>query len=230
MSEPLRALAPGLWVVERPLGNPLAEIGTRMTVIRLRDGGLFLHSPVKLAAELRAALDALGPVRAIVCPNRAHHLFAADYVAAYPDARLYGAPNLAPKRPDLKFAEELSDAAPALWRADLEQHLFAGAPLLNEVVFFHPATRTLLLTDLAFNVPLGGTKGARIFCWLSGAEGRFGPHRLLRFFMVRDRAAARRSLVRILAWDFDRVTVTHGQVLERGGQEALRRGFRFLDS
>jgi hypothetical protein len=32
----------------------------------LRDGGLFLHSPVKLAAELRTALDALGPVRAIV--------------------------------------------------------------------------------------------------------------------------------------------------------------------
>ena len=68
MSAALRALASGLWVAERPLGNPLVEIGTRMTVIRLRDGGLFLHSPVKLDPELRAALDALGPVRAIVCP------------------------------------------------------------------------------------------------------------------------------------------------------------------
>ena len=229
MSEALRALAPGLWVVERPLGNPLVEIGTRMTVVRLRDGGLFLHSPVKLDAELCAALDALGPVRAIVCPNRAHHLFAGDYAAAYPDALLYGAPNLAPKRPDLKFAEELSDAAPAAWRADLEQHLFAGAPFLNEVVFFHPATRTLLFTDLAFNIPVGGTKGARFFCWVSGAEGRFGPHRLIRLFMMRGRAAARRSLERILAWDFERVTVTHGEVLERGGREAVRAGFAFLD-
>ena len=224
----LRALAPGLWVADRPLGNPLAEIGTRMTVIRLRDGGLFLHSPAKLDAPTRAALDALGPVRCVVCPNRAHHLFAADYVAAYPDAQLYGAPNLAPKRRDLKFAEELSNVAPAAWRADLEQHVFAGAPFLSEVVFFHPATRTLLLTDLAFNVLEGKTEGARFFCWLSGAEGRFGPHRLIRWFMIRDHAAARASLARILAWDFDRVTVTHGDVLESGGREALRKGFAFL--
>jgi hypothetical protein len=228
VSAALRALAPGLWVAERPLGNPIAEVGTRMTVICLRDGGLFLHSPVKLNAALRSALDALGPVRSIVCPNRAHHLFAGDYVAAYPGANLYGAPNLAPKRRDLKFAEELSDTAPAVWRTDLEQHVFAGVPLLNEVVFFHPATRTLLLTDLAFNIPLGGTKGARFFCWLSGAEGHFGPHRLLRFFMVRDREAAHTSLERVLSWDFDRVTVTHGEVLESGGRDALSAGFSFL--
>ena len=138
-----------------------------------------------MSEPLRAALDAVGPVRAIVCPNRAHHL--------------------------------------------LEQHRFAGVPLVNEVVFSHPATRTLLLTDLAFNVPVGGTKGARFFCWLSGTEGRFGPASPAGFFMVRDREAARASLARILARDFNRLTATHGEVLERGGRAALR-GFRFLDS
>jgi hypothetical protein len=229
VSAELRALAPDLWVVERPLRNPIAEVGTRMTVIRLGDGSLFLHSPVRLDREIRAALDGLGPVRHVVAPNRAHHLFASDYLAGYPHASLYAAPGLPQKRRDLTFAAELGDAAPARWSADLEQHVFAGVPLLNEVVFFHRASRTLLLTDLAFNIPAGGLPGARLFGWISGAEGRFGPHRLLRRFMVRDRAAARASLARVLDWDFDRVTVTHGDVLESAGRDGLRAGFTFLD-
>jgi hypothetical protein len=60
-----------------------------------------------------------------------------------------------------------------------------------------------------------------------GATGRFGPHRPVRS-MIRERAAARGSLSKILDWDFDRVIVTHGEVLERGGREALRAGFAYL--
>ena len=95
-------------------------------------------------------------------------------------------------------------------------------------MFFHSSTRTLLFTDLAFNIPIGGTKGARLFYWISGAAGRFGPHRLIRFSMIRGAAEARRSVERILAWDFERVIVTHGDVLERGGREAVRASFSFL--
>src|SRR5262245_20539591 len=81
-----RSLAPTLWVVERPFKLPIvrAELGTRMTIIRLNDGNLFLHSPVKLDSELKQALSALGPVGAVVAPNRAHHLFVRDYIESYP--------------------------------------------------------------------------------------------------------------------------------------------------
>lgn len=229
MSGLLRNLAPDLWVAERSFQNGPFEVGTRMTVIRLRDGGLFLHSVVRLDRELRAALDALGPVRAIVAPNRHHHLFAADYPTGYPDAHLYAAPGLPEKRPDLKFAAELDDEAPPLWRGDVEQLVFRGAPFLGEVVFFHPASRTLLCTDLAFNVPADFGSGlTRLFFRAVGAAGHFGPHRLARWFFIRDRAAARASIERILRWDFDRVTVTHGDVLERGGREAMRAAFAYL--
>lgn len=229
MSGPLRALAPDLWVAERSFRNGPFDVGTRMAVVRLRDGGLFLHSVVRLDRELRAGLDALGPVRAIVAPNRHHHLFAADYPAGYPDARLYAAPGLPRKRPDLKFAAELGDDAPELWRGDLQQLVFRGADFLGEVVFFHPASRTLLLTDLAFNIAAGSGGGAtRLFFRAIGAEGRFGPHRLARWFFIRDRAAARDSIQAILRWDFDRVVVTHGDVLEHGGRDALRAAFAYL--
>ena len=43
MSDAVRALAPGLWVAERAFSTGLAELGTKMTIVRLADGGLFLH-------------------------------------------------------------------------------------------------------------------------------------------------------------------------------------------
>jgi hypothetical protein len=62
---------------------------------------------------------------------------------------------------------------------------------------------------------------------VNSAYGRFGPSRLLRF-AIRDKAACRRSIDRILEWDFERVVVTHGEVLESGGREALRSAYAWL--
>jgi hypothetical protein len=223
----LRALVPDLWVAERPLKLAVGDIGARMTVVRLRAGGLFLHSPVRLDPETRRALDALGPVRAVVAPSKVHHLFVGDYAPACPEATVFGAPGLAEKRRDLRFDQVLGDEAPAAWQDEIEQHVFRGAPYLSEVVFWHRGTRTLILTDLAFNVPAGRTAGARVFYWLVGAAGRFGPHRFVRA-LIRDRRAARESVDHILRWDFDRIIVSHGEVLETGGRERLAAGFAFL--
>jgi hypothetical protein len=224
--EPLTPLAPDLWVATRPLPLLVGDIGTRMTVIRLRDGGLFLHSPVHLDPATRTALDALGPVRAVVAPSLVHHLFVAEYGTAYPGSTLYAAPGLETKRADVPFGAVLDDEAPPQWAGQLEQHVFRGAPIMNEVVFFHPPTRTLLLTDLAFNVAAPPRGRARLFLWLVKARG-FGPHRIVRFG-IRDRDAARASLARILQWDFDRIIVTHGDVLQSGGHAALQAAFDWL--
>jgi hypothetical protein len=223
----LAALAPDVWVATRALPLAVGDVGTRMTVIRLTDGGLFLHSPVRLDGATRAALDALGPVRAVVAPSKVHHFFVGDYLSAYPEAQAWAAPGLPAKRTDLAFQGALSDEAPPLWRGQIEQHLFRGASAINEVVFFHPPTRTLLLTDLAFNVVEPAAGKLRFFYWLIGAAGRFGPHRFVRF-IIRDRRAARTSVERILQWDFDRVVVTHGAVLERGGKARFAEAFAFL--
>jgi hypothetical protein len=224
--EPLTALAPDLWVATRPLPLIVGDIGTRMTVIRLRDGSLFLHSPVPLDDDTRAALDGLGPVRAVVAPSLVHHFFVGEYGAAYPQATLYAAPGLERKRADVPFGAVLDDEPPAQWAGQLEQHVFRGAPIMNEVVFFHAPTRTLLLTDLAFNVTRPMPGRACFFLRLVGARG-FGPHRIIRFG-VRDRDAARASLERILQWDFDRIVVTHGDVLESGGHAAMQAAFEWL--
>jgi hypothetical protein len=223
----LRALAADLWVAERPQRFYGLEVGTRMTVIRLADGSLLLHSPVELDAALRAALDALGPVRFVVAPNRVHHLYAGRVAAFYPAARLWVGPGVERKRPDLVYEAVLGDEAPAEWRGQVDQVFFRGRPYENEVVFFHRASRTLLLCDLAFNFGPRTAWPTRWLMRLIRSYGRFGPS-TLDPLLIRDRAAARASLERILAWDFDRVVVAHGEVLERGGRDALREGYRWL--
>ena len=108
----------------------------------------------------------------------------------------------------------------------IEQHLFKGAPWLNEVVFFHPSSRSVIFTDLVSNVP-AEYKDARVFYGLVGAKGRFGPHRFVRL-MIRDRNAARESVAKIPNWDFDRVIVTHGNVLESGGKAKFAEAYSYL--
>ena len=224
----MRQLAEDLWVVERPLRFVGVALGARMTVVRLRDGGLFLHSPVALDDDLRLALLALGPPRHAVAPTRFHHRFIGEYQRAFPEVRLYAAPGLAEKRPDLCFDAELSDAAPeTAWAGQIDQALFAGLPAVNEVVFCHRASRSLLTCDLAFNLGPEAPLATRLALRLVGGHGRFGPT-LVERWLVRDRAAARSSLAQILAWDFDRVVVSHGAVLESGGQTALRDSYRWL--
>lgn len=223
----LERLAEEIWSVAHDFKMMGIAIGTRTTVVRLADGGLFLHSPGPLSPALIEAIKALGPVRAIVAPNDFHHLYVEENAAAWPSAEVYVSAGLPTKRKDLAGACALGDSAPDLWAADLEQVWMHGAPRVNEVVFFHPRSRTLMLTDLAFNVVQPGSWPLRLFMAINGSAGRFATSRLMRF-MHRDRAAARASADEILAWDFDRVVVCHGEVLESGAKARLEAELAWL--
>ena len=227
MGEQLRQLAENLWVAERPQSFYGLSVGTRMTVIRLKGERLLLHSPVALDQELREQLDSLGRVCFAVAPNRVHHLYAGDVAEVYPGARLWVAPGLERKRPDLVFEAVLTDEAPEEWREEVDQVFFRGRPYENEMAFFHRSTRTLILCDLAFNFGPSAAAPTRLLMKLLRSYGRLGPSKLDPL-LIRDRRLARESLERILSWDFDRVIVGHGDVLERGGHEILREGYSWL--
>ena len=224
----LRKIGDEIWVIEAPMVVFVAlDMGTRMTVIRLADGGLFLHSPTPIDDATRAAVDTLGPVRCIVAPNYVHHLHVGPWKDAYPEALLLGAPGLDGKRRDLRFDAILGDAPHPSYANSLEQVLLAGAPYMKEIAFFHRASHTLLLTDAAFHPTPASAFGVRFWTKLTAVRDGFGPNALVRWF-IRDRAAMRASIDHVLAWDFDRVTVTHGEVLESGGRAALARAYAWL--
>jgi glyoxylase-like metal-dependent hydrolase (beta-lactamase superfamily II) len=99
--------------------------------------------------------------------------------------------------------------------------------MLNEVVFFHPSSRTLIATDLVFNVRGDQPWGIPSVSRLLGVGGRFGPSRLGRWLIL-DKEAARASLGMIMRWDFDRVILAHGDIIESGGYKKGRVAFGFI--
>ena len=183
---------------------------------------------MRLDAETRRALDAIGPVRCVVAPSKVHHFFAGDYAAAYPTARVFAAPGLSEKRTDLSIHAVLDDEPQPEWRGVIEQHLLPRRAAAQRGGVLPPGQPDADAHRSGLQHGASRRAGGRgLFCRLIGATGRFGPHRMVRL-MIRDRAAARASVRRILAWDFDRVTVTHGEVLETGGKARVAEAFAFL--
>jgi len=67
----LEPVAENVWAVSAPLALlGTFHVGTRMTVVRLSNGDVLLHSPVTMSPELAEQVGAIGRVRHIVCPNR----------------------------------------------------------------------------------------------------------------------------------------------------------------
>ena len=224
----LREIDTGIWAAEAPQKFLGAEVGTRMTVIKLADGTLFVHSPVQLDNEIRASLDRVGPVRHVVAPNRYHHLYAADYVRNYPEAKLYAAPGLEAKRRDLHFDSILGDEAPVPWRGQIDQLVFRGFSPLNETVFFHRASRTVLFTDLLFNLTHTDSAWTRFVMKLDGGFGGPGVARTFRLMMKMHKRTVADSVKQILRWDFDRMTLAHGDIVERGAKPAQEAAYSFV--
>jgi hypothetical protein len=215
-------VAPDLWTVEHPLRFPGGvQLPARMTIVRLSDGDLLLHSPVPIDDTLAAELSALGPVAHVVAPNLFHHLFVSKALARYPQALLTAAPGLAEKRPRLPVADVLSDEPPPAWEGILDQVLIRGAPRLNEVAMLHRPSGTLIVTDLVFNVRQPKGWATSLALRMMGTHNRLRQSRAWHLY-IKDRQEARKSVEKVLSWEFDRVLPGHGEILEGNARAAMR--------
>lgn len=225
----LQSLGRDLWVVDFPFVMAGVRIGTRTTIVRTKEG-LVLISPGAFEQAAREEVDELGPVVGLVAPNLMHHLFMGQAQQWWPQAKVWLAPGLEKKRPDLRYDHLLEEEAPTLWMEALDQLFVPGLPKLNETVFFHRSTGTLVLTDLAFNFSHCGHWLTRFFLKLNGALGRFGPTRALKGFFLQDRESFGQAVHRILEWPIEQVVVAHGEVVTTDGRAVVSQGFKGFDS
>lgn len=201
------------------------ETGSRMTVVRLADGGLFVHSPVALEGTLRQEVDRLGEVACVVAPSLFHHLHVRAWMDAYPKAVFAACPGLEWKRPDLPFTCILGDQPHPRWADDLGQVYFS-ARRENEVVFHLPRQRLMICADALLNLSTHPSASTRFVARLMGNHapgiGRLEP------LMVRDRRVARRQVDRILDWDFDQAVLSHGAPVTKDAREVTRHAYAWL--
>ncbi len=216
-----------LWVAQIPLRTYGLEIGTRMTVCRLSGGDLWIHSPINPDEELRQQLDSLGRVRFIIAPNRQHHFFIRDFIAAYPDALLFGSPDLPQKFRDLPFDGVLGERPEPGWSADLDQVPIRGNIFHDEVVFFHRHSRTLIVTDLCISGHPSQPPFTRFVLWLGGVDQKPGPLLDVKLAYL-DKRAASDSIEKVMDWDFDKMILAHGHLVNSGAKQVFERAYRFL--
>ncbi|MBL6936644.1 MAG: DUF4336 domain-containing protein [Alphaproteobacteria bacterium] len=202
---------------------------TRMAVMRLADGGLFVWSPIQLTGALKAAVDALGPIRHVIEPNSLHHLYLPEWKRAWPQAKLHAPPGLRAKRNDIEFDADLGDVPNPDWAEQIDQVLVHGNRITTEAVFFHRPSGTVLFCDLLQQIPPHLLSGWRAL--VAKLDLMVGPEpQVPRKFRIAfsDKRAARKALGKILDWPAQRVLVAHGTPVENHAEEYLRRAFRWL--
>lgn len=231
MTRSLTAFVPdALWLREYAVHTGGARFNARMTVIKLRSGDLVIHSPCAFDQPLAAEVAALGRVAAIVAPGNLHWLHIRSCQQAFPGAATYICPGVEKRAQDLRFDVVLGDEGPALWGDELAQVALQGTRLMREVAFLHRASRTLILVDLVENFT-PATPGTNLFLRLLfralGMWNRPAPAPEYRFAWG-DRARVREGLERILAWDFERVILSHGDVITRDAKAAVAQAWRTI--
>ena len=196
---------------------PGVYLPARMLVIRLEEDALALWSPVPFDDAIAGAIGELGRVTTIIAPNNYHHLYLRPAMERYPEASTWAAPGLPAKRKTLHLPNLLGvDAAPPFAHV-LKPFFLEGSPAMQETVFQHLPTRTLIVTDALFN--LHRTRGllSPLLYRLTGSLGKPAQSRIWRS-TVQDRAAMGRSIAALLNEDFDRVIMAHGDIIPTGGK------------
>ena len=237
--EPLNtpiAIGPDIWIVNGPVlqwgyGIPVKwPFPTRMTIIRLPDGGLWLHSPTHPDESLLAAVEALGPVRHLVSPNLIHHVSIGAWAERFPDAKVWASPNVR-KRSEVAFTDDLSDLPPDDWAPVIDQRIARGSKVLEEVVFFHKASRVLILTDLIENF-----EDERLHGWLARFMykliGVMAPNGRAPRDMRATFTGHHEKLRPVIEWMIDchpdKVVIAHGKWFEQDGEAEIRRAFSWV--
>lgn len=209
-------IAGQIWLAEYPIFYFGCRFNARMTVIRLADARVWIHSPGPLDEELRAEIDAIGPVAALIAPGNFHHMHLNQARAAYPDAKVYACPGVESKLGGESIDGILSDETPDLWAGEIDQIAVQGSAIIREVAFFHRTSKTLILTDLIENftdATLGVNWVLKFWMkWVFGMWDRPKPAPEYRMGWVSTKAA-RASLKAMLAWDFERIVIAHGELI-----------------
>lgn len=220
-----------IWIKEYPIRYAGTGFNSRMTVIRLSNGNLFVHSPCEIEASTKAAIEILGNVEFIVAPGSYHYLYVDSAQQAFPGAETFICPGIERKNPEIKFDWFLGDRPDQRWKTDLEQVLIRGNKIIWEVAFYHKPTRTLILVDLIENFT-DETEDVSwtLKLWWKAVFRMWGVAKPAPEYQLgwKDRKAASESLNRIMSWDFERIIISHGDLIENNAKKVAMQAWKRL--
>ena len=215
-----RKIHDDLWTYHDEVKVLGAQLGRRMVALRRAGRRWALLSPLPLDVVSRAELETEGTVEAIVVPTAFHNNGVPEACEAFPDALVYRTSGSRREGLPGDRCRKLPDDLPGEWSADFETLPLLGMPRVNEFVFHHAASRTLVVSDLCFHLDERYPAWTRLLFRIMGATPGVSVSRLFRA-VIRDKPAFLESLDAVLERDFDRLVMSHGIPLETGGKRAL---------
>jgi hypothetical protein len=231
--EHLQEFADHVWLVDGPIVRDMGTFfTTRMTIVKLADGSLWIESPVPVSFATLNEISELGQVRYLLAATPRHAWRLNAWHTLFPEAQLWASrPTLFTlKKGNLPLSGYLGDTPLDAWMADFEQLEFKGNPLLSEVLFFHKNSHTVILGDLIQRNPLMDGKAITNLTFkLAGAQYPNGGVGLDMKMAFLNRNLARRSLEKLLGWDFDKLIIAHGACIETGAKSYVQRAFKWLE-
>jgi len=215
-----------IWVTERPVWYAGVRQRARTTIVRLPGDALWVHSPTAPTDEVCAALDALGEVRWIVVPNRFHHLQAPATSARYRKAIVVGPKTAESRNHELSVTMGLDhceyiEATPEL----VPLHL-GGVPFLDETVFFHSASGTLITADLLACASARDHWTWRLVARICGRYEKVGPQPDVRWSTRASQDIAE-SIAQLRALPLQRILIAHGNPIVERPAEQLAEAWNF---
>ena len=222
-------IAGQIWLQEYPIHFAGCDFNARMSVIRLSDSTLLLHSPCEIDSQTKKAILALGDVAYIIAPGSYHHLYIPSAQAAFPQAETYICPGIERKRPEIDFDWFLADQPPEIWVNTLDQVLVRGNKYIWEVAFFHKPSRTLLLVDLIENfTDQTPNVNWQLKLWWKVVFHMWDHPKPAPEYQLgwKDKAAASESLKRILDWDFEKIILSHGDLIGKDAKAIAQEAWK----
>jgi hypothetical protein len=225
-SEALTEYLPGrIWLKHYPIRFAGCRFDARMSVIRLRDGRLLVHSPCPIETVTKAEIEALGSVAVIIAPGNYHWLNIGSARDAFAGAEIHICPGVDKKDPTLLDAKILGDEPNPIWAADFDQVLVRGSRFICEVAFYHRDSKTLILVDLIENFG-DDTKnvGGWLKFWWKVVFRMWNRPKPAPEYQIgwKNRAEAKSCLEKILTWGFERIIISHGDLIEKDAQQIAR--------
>lgn len=232
-----KPLAQGIGIVDGPfefltvagIRMPL-PFTTRMTVVRQAHGDLFLHSPIAFDEGLAAELQALGTVGHLVSPNQFHYAHIGEWQRAFPGAIAWASAGVRQRararNVEVQFNRDLEEDPPNEWRREIDQALVPGG-IFKELIFFHKASETLILTDTIMNLELDKlTEPWRTATKITGMHHPSGQIFFgMRLPFLLQRRKARAAFAKILSWRPRRIVLSHGRCFDTDVDQVIQRIF-----
>lgn len=104
-----------IWIKEYPIHYAGTKFNSRMKIIRLSNGGLFIHSPCEIEDDTKNPIEKLGKVEFIVAPGSYHYLYVSSAQRAFPEAETFFYPGIERKNPEIEFDWLLGDRPDERW-------------------------------------------------------------------------------------------------------------------